>query len=73
MRKLFNYLFNEDLGCFVRPTFYEFEGKTYVGYVLCRGYRFFGIYGVERISHCYDIDDLYETIQRLKVSVSVSL
>ena len=73
MRKLFNFLFNDDLGCFVRPHYYEYEGKTYVGYILCRRYRFFGIEGESRISHCHDLDDLYETIQRLKISISITL
>ena len=73
MKRLFNYLFNDDLGCYVFPHYYEYEGNTYVGYVLCRRYRFFGITGSTRIAHCHDLDDLYDTIQRLKISISITL
>jgi len=37
---------------------YEYEGKRYIGYVLVKPYRMFGIYGYDRVTHFTDINSL---------------
>lgn len=45
MKKLFNF----NTGYFLKEHIYYYEGKPYVGYVLCRGYIMFGISGHTKI------------------------
>jgi hypothetical protein len=67
MKRLFNYLFALDLGYFIKDVWYSYEGEMYVGYVICRGYRFFGIFGYDRVSHCFDMNEVNKTLTRLNI------
>jgi len=54
----FKCLFNTEMGYRVIEYPYEYDGKRYIGYVLVKPYRMFGIYGYDRVTHFTDINSL---------------
>lgn len=73
MKRIFNYLFNPNLGYFLKEIWYPFEGEMYVGYVICKGYRFMGIFGYDRIIHCYDMEVVKKNLTRLNITLTNSI
>lgn len=71
LKKIVNYLFNDNVGYFVQEHIYFYEGRPYIGYVVCQGFRFFGIYGYTRIVHTPDKETLIEDITRLKLPITI--
>jgi len=51
------FLFNSNTGYFLNEHGYYYEGRRYKGWVLCRGYRFLGIPGFERLEIFTDLDE----------------
>ena len=52
MKKLFSKIFNLNTGTFIKELVYYYEGKAYVGYIVCRGYILFGLFGYDRLEYC---------------------
>lgn len=71
LMKIFKWLFNENTGFFINSIPYDYDGKTYIGFVICQGFRFFGILGYTRISHCVDKEEVNKEIKRLKINLVV--
>ena len=59
-KRLFNLVFNTDMGYKAIQYPYEYDGKRYIGYVLIKPYIIFGISGYDRINHFTDITSLNE-------------
>ena len=66
-------LFNTNVGYYLKEIYYPFEGKTYVGYVICKGYLFLGFFGYDKVAYCYDMDEVNETITRLNITLTPEL
>lgn len=59
MKNIFKKLFNLNTGYFINEVSYFYEGRTYIGYVLCKGYVLFGIPGYDKIDCFVDKSDAY--------------
>ncbi len=70
MKKLFKFLFNTDGGYFLKEVFYDYKGRTELGFIICKGYRMFGIFGYDKIAACGNIDDVNETVKRLGITLT---
>ena len=57
MKKIFKKLFNLNTGYFINQVPYDYEGKTYTGYIVCQRYVLFGIPGYDRVGFFVDKDD----------------
>lgn len=42
-------LFNSNTGYFINTHHYRYNCKNEVGYIVCQGYRMFGIFGFDRL------------------------
>lgn len=60
LKLLFNKLFNLNMGYKVIEYPYFYENFRYIGYILIKPYRLFGIYGYDRIKHFIDKEALNE-------------
>ena len=67
--KIIDYLFNDNLGYFIKEFVYQVDSDKYVGYILCQGYRLFGVYGYVKISHCFDMNELNCNLIRLSITL----
>jgi len=61
--------FNSNTGYFLNRVIYFWEGKSEVGYVLCRGYVMFGIPGFDRVGVYFDYDEALRDLQIWKGTV----
>ena len=43
-------LFNSNTGYFLKTHTYYYNGNLEIGYILCKGYRMFGIAGYSRLN-----------------------
>ena len=71
LKTIINFLFNENVGYFINEHVYYYEGQPYIGYVICQGFRFFGVYGYTRIAHAHDKQTLLEVIRRFNLPLTV--
>lgn len=68
MRKILNFIKTgfKDLGYDYYPILYWYDGKPEVGYVITRNYTFLWIPAHDRVSVCVSMEDLKETLEKLK-------
>lgn len=66
MKKLFKSLFNLNTGFFIKECLYTASGRPHVGYVLCKGFKLFGIRGYDRIDVFIDKSDALYFKRRLE-------
>ena len=69
MKRIWNFFFNPNVGYVLHSHFYDFEGNTFIGYVICKEFRFMGLYGYDRIAFCIDMNEVRETLTRLGISL----
>jgi hypothetical protein len=43
-------LFNSNTGYFLNTQTYYYKGNFEIGYILCKGYKIFGIHGYRRLN-----------------------
>lgn len=67
MKKLFKFLFNTNTGYFIQKVPFEYEGNIEFGYIVCRGYKVFGIFGYDRIAYCHDRETLINSLKNLNI------
>ena len=58
IKLLFSKLFNLNMGYKVIQLPYIYENTRYIGYILIKPYRLFGLYGYDTITHFVDKEDL---------------
>lgn len=64
LKELFEKAFNTNTGYFIKKVIYWYQGRSEVGYVLCRGFVMFGIPGYDRLGVFVDQED---AIRDLKI------
>jgi len=57
MRRMLKKIFNTNKGHFIKEHIYDFGGKPFIGYILCREYVMFGIPGYDRLGVYIDKAD----------------
>jgi hypothetical protein len=58
-------LFSTNTGYFLNTHLYDYEGDTYIGYVLCRSYVFFGIEGYTKIKVFVEKDEADAALRQM--------
>ena len=69
MKRLIKYLFNSEVGYFAERIKYDSDGVPYIGYLLYRKYRWFGIPCTKRIAVCVDYEHLLNTLKRFNLKL----
>jgi hypothetical protein len=57
--------FNSNTGYFLNTHLYDYEGETYIGYVLCRSYVFLGIEGYKKIEVFAEKDEADSALRQM--------
>jgi len=60
--KILKWLFNTNIGYFILEHKYQYNGIDYKGYILCRGYRMFGLFGYDKLVIATDEEELKQII-----------
>ncbi len=58
-------LFNLNTGYFIKPVTYFYNGEYNVGYILCKGYKIFGVTGYDRIDTFIDCKEAQDALNKL--------
>jgi hypothetical protein len=69
--KIINKFFNLNTGYFIQEITYPYEGKLYIGYMICKGYVIFCIPGYDVIKYCCDKESLIFNIKELNLDLII--
>jgi hypothetical protein len=64
---MFKKIFNFNTGYFINETLYWYNGKLEIGYVLCKGYILFGLFGYDRINVFVDKTEANNALNQIKL------
>jgi hypothetical protein len=67
MEKILERIFNTNKDYFIKSVVYEYEGKSEIGYVLCKGYILFGIKGYKRIGYFVEKNEADAKLKIMKL------
>jgi hypothetical protein len=74
IEKRLRYGFNDNTGYFFHARLYYYEGAPQVGFVICKGYRYFWINGHVKIEVVPDKETLNKKIEEYKnIGINIDL
>ncbi len=70
MKQIWKKFFNPNVGYYLKQVYYQYNDERCVGYVICRGFIFFGLFGYDKIECCVDMREVNETLSRLNITLT---
>lgn len=70
IKEIWKTLFNTNTGYYLKEVYYLYEGKPHIGYVICKGFLFFGAFGYDNVAICVDMDEVNKTLKRLNITLT---
>ena len=69
LKKVGRFILNTNTGYYLKEVYYTYQGKTEMGFLIRRGYRFLCIKWGETVEACEDIYSVNEAVNRLKITL----
>ncbi len=69
IKQLYHWAFNPSTGYFLKYKHYYYNGEPCYYYVICEGYRFFGIPCSQRIVFCYDMYEVNRIAKAKNITI----
>ena len=66
LKRIGRIFFDFNTGYFLKSVTYYYNGEYHVGYILCRGWKIFGIHGYDRIKVFIDRIQAKDELNKLQ-------